>query len=227
MIGDNTEATQIWQRLGRIGIRLALIVGLVLAVKLGFDALSAKIALLENDAAARAMTGMLVTVLIGYAILLAMPFVPGVEIGIALLIIQGPEAAPFVYIATLAGLILAFCIGQFAPLDRLIKLCRDLYLHRIGRLLEKVQSTPRDMRIAALHDRLPAWLVKPLCDYRYVTLGIMINLPGNIALGGGGGITMAAGLSRLFQTGYIALTLALATLPVPLAVWLLGTDIVQ
>jgi hypothetical protein len=227
MINDNTKTTPIWQRIGRIGVRLAVIGACVVLIKIGFDALSAKIALLESDAAARAMTGMIIMVLIGYAMLLAMPFVPGVEIGIALLVIQGPEAAPFVYLATLSGLTLAFCIGQCAPLDRLIRLCRDLYLHRIGKLLERIKNTPREQRISALHDRLPGWLAAFLCDYRYVTLAIMINLPGNIALGGGGGIMMAAGLSRLFQTGFIVLTLAIATLPVPLAVWFWGADVLQ
>lgn len=211
----------------RIILRLAVIAGLILLVKLGMDALSAKIALLESDRAARAMTGLIVTVLLGYAILLAIPFVPGVEIGLAVLVIQGPEAAPFVYLATLTGLIIAFLVGQFAPLDRLIRLCSDLYLYRICALLERIKSTPREQRIAAMQDRLPGWLTKFVCDYRYVTLGITINLPGNIALGGGGGILMAAGLSRLFQTGYIVLTIAIAALPVPLAVWFWGIDIVQ
>lgn len=227
MISDSSNTTPIWQRIGRIGVRLALVFALIIVVKIGFDALSAKIALLESDAAARAMMGMIITVLIGYAVLLAVPFVPGIEIGVALLIIQGAEAAPFVYLATFLGLLLAFCIGQFAPLDRLIRLFHDLSLRRVATLLDRIKTTPREQRIASLHDRLPAWLATFLCDYRYVTLAIMINLPGNIALGGGGGIMMAAGLSRLFQTGFIIITLAIATLPVPLAVWFWGADVLQ
>jgi len=78
-----------------------------------------------------------------------------------------------------------------------------------------------------MDDRLPRWLVPALCNYRYVTLGIAINLPGNMALGGGGGIMIAGGISRLFQTGYAFLTIAVATLPVPLAVWVWGTDFLQ
>lgn len=211
-------------RFGRTAIKLLVIVALVYAAKLGVDYLMAKIALFETDAAARAMTGLFVTVLIGYVILLAIPFVPGVEIGIAILMVQGANAAPMVYGATVAGLLLAFCIGQFAPMPRLIRLCQDLRLNRIGHMLERIEMTPRNDRLDAMQNRLPRWLAPILCNYRYVTLGIAINLPGNIALGGGGGIMITAGLSRLFQTSFVLLTIIIATLPVPLSVWLMGAD---
>jgi hypothetical protein len=199
----------------------------VYVAKLGVDLLMAKIVLFETDAAARAMTGLIITVMIAYAILLAIPFIPGVEIGIAILMIEGAPAAPMVYLATVTGLLLAFSIGQFAPLDRLIRLCNDLRLSRVAALLERIKLTPREDRLDAMHDRLPRWLAPILCDYRYVTLGLAINMPGNIALGGGGGIMMAGGLSRLFQTHFAVLTVILATLPVPLSVWLLGADVLQ
>ena len=173
------------------------------------------------------MIGLIVTVLIGYAILLAIPFVPGIEIGIAILVIEGAKAAPFVYLATVIGLSLAFCIGQYTPLERIIRFCKDLYLFRIAASLERIDQTPRQDRLNAMQDRLPRWIAAALCDYRYLTFGLAINLPGNIALGGGGGISLASGISRLFQTGFAILTIVIATLPVPLAVWLWGIDILQ
>lgn len=214
-------------RFVHIAIKLTLILGLVYLAKLGIDLLMAKIALFEADAAARAMTGLIITVMVGYAILLAIPFIPGVEIGIAILMVAGASAAPMVYVATIAGLLLAFCVGQYAPMSRLIQLCQDLRLFRIGRLLYNIDKTPRNDRLDAMHNRLPHWLAAILCNYRYVTLAIAINLPGNIALGGGGGIMMAGGLSRLFQTRFVVLTILLATLPVPLSVWLMGSEILQ
>jgi hypothetical protein len=227
MLNENPKIDSRWWQGLRTVLRVAVLVAIVWLIKLGVDALFAKIALFESDAAARAMTGLIITVLVGYAILLAIPFVPGVEIGFAILMVQGAPAAPIVYLATLGGLLLAFFLGQGAPLNRLISLCNDLYIFRIGGLLARIQDTPREDRLDAINARLPRWLAPILCNYRYVTLGIAINLPGNIALGGGGGIMMAAGLSRLFQTGYVVLTIMLATLPVPLAVWVMGTDILK
>ncbi|RTZ93567.1 MAG: hypothetical protein DSY92_00130, partial [Planctomycetota bacterium] len=45
---------------------------------------------------------------LAYVLLLAVPFVPSTEIGISLLITHGAVAAPFVYLGTLSGLMLAY-----------------------------------------------------------------------------------------------------------------------
>lgn len=215
------------QRLARTALRLAVVVVLVLVVKSGFDALSAKLALMESDAAARAMIGLIIAVLLGYALMLAIPFVPGVEIGIAILMIEGAGAAPFVYLATVTGLSLSFLTGHYVALNWLIRFCADLHLHRLRGLLERIRDRAPEDRLAALDARLPRWLAPFVLRYRYVTLAVLINIPGTIAIGGGGGIMLASGLSRLFHAGLTLLTIALATLPVPLAVWVLGTGILQ
>lgn len=227
MVGEKINHRPLWQKIGRVVMKLIVVAGLIGLAKLGMAAFSAKLAALESGTATRAMAGMIVTLMIGYIILLAVPFVPGIEIGLALLVLQGAEAAPYVYLATVMGLFLAFCIGQCAPLDRLIGLCEECYLLRVANLLAGIKSTPREERLAKMHDRLPGWIAPFICDYRYVTLAVTINLPGSFALGGGGGILMVAGITRLFQTHHVLLTLALATLPVPLAVWLLGTEILS
>lgn len=227
MVSQQRNHDTFVSRFWRVARRLIVVIALVYLAKLGLDQISAKIALYESDAAARAMVGLLVTVMIGYALLLAIPFVPGVEIGIAVLVLQGPSAAPIVYVATAAGMFLAFAIGQYAPYSRLIQFCNDLALVRVADLLARIEQTPSQQRLDQMQDRLPRWLAPVFCNYRYVTLGLAINLPGNIALGGGGGIMMAGGLSRLFQTRFTVLTILIATLPVPLSVWLMGTDALQ
>lgn len=221
MVSNGEEVGGETHRFRRIALKLLVTIAFVYLAKLGIDVLMAKIALFETDAAARAMTGLIITVVLGYAILLAIPFIPGVEIGIAILMLEGAAAAPMVYLATVAGLLLAFCVGQYAPMSRLIQLCQDLHLYRIGGFLERIDLIPRDDRLDAMHDRLPRWLAAILCNYRYVTLAIALNMPGNIALGGGGGIMVVGGLSRLFQTRFVIVTLVLGTLPVPLSVWLM------
>lgn len=215
------------QRLLRTVLRLGTIVLLVLVVKAGFDAISAQLALMESNAAARAMTGMIITVLIGYALLLAIPFVPAIEIGIAFLMIKGAAAAPFVYLATVTGMSLAYFLGHYIALNWLIRLSRDLRLRQVQRLLENVRDGEPNDRLSNLADRLPPWLAPHLVRFRYLMLAVLINLPGTIAIGGGGGIMLIAGLSRFFHPGLVFLTIVLATLPVPLAVWLWGREVLQ
>lgn len=61
------------------------------------------------------MIGVLTALLLAYALLIAVPFMPGVEIGISLLLLKGAAIAPFVYLATILGLLLAFAAGRLLP----------------------------------------------------------------------------------------------------------------
>ncbi|WP_019955158.1 hypothetical protein [Yoonia vestfoldensis] len=219
---SGTANTILW-----LGIRFALVLTCVALAAFGFDWLRGQIAFLESDASARAMTGLILAVLVVYAIILAVPFMPGVEIGVALLIIQGATAAPVVYAATVGGLSLAFLVGQTVSLLWLIRVLQDLRLRRIAGWLERIDAVPRADRLTAMQDKLPRWLVPFVVKYRYATVALAINTPGNIAVGGGGGIMLVAGLSRLFSTPATLLVVALATAPVPLAVWLWGVDVVR
>jgi len=59
-------------------------------------------------------------------------------------------------------------------------------------------------------------VLRGLLRYRYVALAVAINTPGNVILGGGGGLALMAGLSRLFSPLPFLLTVLIAVLPVPL-----------
>ena len=224
---DPSSTYSTLRRVLRVALRFGAVLALVALAAFGFEWLKSQIALLESDASARAMTGLIVAVLVVYALLLAMPFVPGVEIGIALLIIQGATVAPFVYLATVGGLGLAFVLGQNLSLLWMIGVLRDMRLHRIAHWLDRIDAVPRAQRLEQMQEKLPRWLVPFVVRYRYATVAIAINTPGNIAIGGGGGIMLAAGLSRLFSTPAMLGLVAFATAPVPLVVWLWGAEVLR
>jgi len=171
--------------------------------------------------------GLLTLLIVVYAVLIALPFVPGVEIGLSLLAIEGGRIAPFVYLAAVAGLYLAFSAGQWMPYRRLRRAFEDLRLHRACALLDRTQPLSRSERLALLRDRAPKWIRPFALRYRYLLLGLLVNLPGNSLIGGGGGILFVAGLSRLFHPVTLAATLAIAVLPVPLTVWLFDIDLLS
>lgn len=160
-----------------------------------------------------------------YALLLAMPYVPGVEIGIMFLAMQGPVAALPVYLATLAGLALAYGAGTALPPRWLAGTLRDLGLSRAAALVEGAAPLPCEARLALLRERLPPRLGGILGGWRYIVLALVLNAPGNWLIGGGGGIMMLAGLSGLFRPAATLATVALAVAPVPLAVWFFGIDL--
>lgn len=202
----------ILRSIARVALLLALAYGIHLLINWATD--------LTQNGHPAAQVWMLVGLLLAYVILIAIPFVPGVEIGLSLLAMQGAWIAPYIYLSTLTGLMLAYAVGEWLPYARLHRALQDLRLHKVCRLLEGFQPLTRTQRLALLHDRAPRWLRPFVSRYRYLLLAALVNLPGNALLGGGGGILFVAGFSRLFTPIGVAITMALAVMPIPLTVWL-------
>lgn len=168
---------------------------------------------------------MLAGFLLVYALLIAIPFVPGVEIGLTLMAMEGPWIAPWIYLATVAGLTSAFFVGETLPYARLHRLLADLRLHGACRMIERIQPLDRTARLRGLQDRVPRWLRPTASRYRYLLPAVLINLPGNSIIGGGGGVMFMAGFSRLFHPLPMLATIAVAVAPVPVAMWGFGVDL--
>lgn len=162
-----------------------------------------------------------------YAVLIAVPFVPGVEIGLTLIGMWGPPIVFLVYVSTLAGLLMAFTVGRLIPLTGLIKLLRDLDFHRASRLLRTIEPMDREGRLAFLVSNAPNRFVPFLLRHRYIALAIVINLPGNIVIGGGGGIALMAGVSKLYSVPGFLVTIVLAVAPIPLAILVFGKTVLS
>jgi len=59
-----------------------------------------------------------------------------------------------------------------------------------------------------------------LLKHRYLPLALLLNLPGNVLLGGGGGLGMMAGMSRLYSFPRYFFLVSVAILPSPIVVML-------
>lgn len=210
-----------WRGLFKIGLLVLLIVAANLAV--GWVTGLVNFELLPSNE--EMVHRMIMTAAVVYAVLLAVPFVPGVEIGLALIAVLGPQIVFLVYVSTVAGLSLSFAIGRLISLKGLIRLFDDLRLERASRLLTTIEPMSREERLAFLHSRAPQRFVPFLLRHRYLSLAILFNLPGNFLIGGGGGIALIAGVSGLYSTPAFLATLALAVSPVPIAILLYGPEI--
>jgi len=157
-----------------------------------------------------------------YTLLMAIPFIPGAEIGLAVMMSIGPKIVPLVYFCTLVSLLFSFSVGKFIPDQVLINLFRRVGLVRAGNLLDEIKDMDTQARLQRIVSRSPKKLIPFLIRFRYIALLLAINLPGSIAIGGGGGIAMLAGMSRLFKLPYFVLTIAIAVAPFPLLLMLLG-----
>jgi hypothetical protein len=200
-------------------VKLAIVILLIaIASRAGDDVLGALRAALSADAA---IQGTLAAAILAYVILMALPFCPGIEIGLALIVLGGREIVPLVYVATVVALVLAFMIGRFVPPRSVIEMLGLLGLARARDLLLQIDPLDAEQRLRFLLGRGRPRPLRWLLEHRYVAVALALNTPGNLIVGDGGGIALAAGFSRLFSLRGFALTVALAVLPIPLAVLLL------
>lgn len=162
---------------------------------------------------------------VAYIGLLAMPFVPGAEIGLAMLAAFGAAIAPLIYVCTVTSMTLAFAIGRFLPIGVLERLLSLLRMRRAAALVARAAPLSQEDRLAMLLDGQEKRAVSLALRYRYVALALAVNTPGNSVIGGGGGIMIMAGLSGIFSPLSTFLTIVLAVSPVPLAVMFLGLQI--
>ncbi|MFQ5624522.1 MAG: hypothetical protein ACE5FS_14145 [Paracoccaceae bacterium] len=170
------------------------------------------------------MVSLVAAALLLYAVLIAIPFVPGVEIGIGLLVVLGAPMAPFVYVATLAGLSIAYLLGRLVPARILERVFRFFLLKEAAALSSKLAPLDGPERLRFLLERAPARWVPFLLKNRHIALAVAVNIPGSSLIGGGGGICLLAGISGLFGFRAFLLTLAIAVAPVPIVVFFVGPD---
>ena len=208
--------------LSRIAVKIAVILALAYGAHLLMDWTLTRLKALPPGESSLMLTSLMVMVLVAYALLIAVPFVPGVEIGLSLLLLQGPPIALPVYLASVSGLLLAFFVGRLVPPAWTCRVLMDLRLRSAAALVGQVSNLPPEARLDLLAGRLPQRLGPHLILWRYPVLALLINLPGTTIIGGGGGINMIAGISRLFVPIATVVTVFLAVLPVPLGIWFFG-----
>lgn len=155
-----------------------------------------------------------------YICLMATPFIPGVEIGLALMTMLGPKGILITYACTLVALSISFGIGRLIPSNILIAFLQWLHLTRAAALAEKFYGVQAEDRLDFLVERLPQRTLPALLKRRYLVLAVLLNIPGNAVIGGGGGLAMMAGMSRLYSFPAYLLLISVAILPGPIVVML-------
>ncbi|MHA1537019.1 MAG: hypothetical protein ACTSUD_05650 [Alphaproteobacteria bacterium] len=153
-----------------------------------------------------------------YAALLAIPFIPGIEISLALLAVFGPRVAVAIYAATVAALATSYLIGRMLPISLIARFFGSLGLQRAQSLVRSLQPLGAQQRLEFLIEHAPKRIVPVLLKHRHIAIIVALNVPGNAVIGGGGGIALLAGLSGVFTFPRFLASMALAALPIPLIV---------
>jgi len=122
-------------------------------------------------------------VALAYGLALAVPFVPGAEIGICLMCLFGEKRVFWAYITTVSGLHFSYVIG------------------RLGKSKVDYHSFPLTKKFNTFSIYIP----------RPLTLAILLNTPGNIIFGGGGGITFALSVENKIKYSQFFMVVTLKT----------------
>jgi hypothetical protein len=213
------------QSVARTVFRILAILAIAYCVHLLMNWLILKSEVMSSRSQTFMLTSIIAAMLLAYAVLISVPFVPGIEIGVSLILIRGPEIVPYVFAETVAVLAVAYFAGQFIRTSWLLKIFLVRGLKRPADFLQEIQAIPTHQRIDLMCERLPDWLGPHLVKWRYVLLAVLVNIPGNALIGGGGGICLMAGLSRVFTPLATVVTILIAVAPVPLMVWVFDIDV--
>jgi len=205
------------QRL-RLLLRLALLVGLVVALQLGgrWAAGHVEDVFMAYHKTYGAIA--LYAVVAVYVVAMALPYVPGIEISLALLMIFGAEGIAVVYFATLLALSLSFGLGRLIPPRLIARFFGWLHAYRAQALVQRLAPLGAEERLGLLLERAPVRVMPFLLRHRYLAVAVAFNMPGNALIGGGGGIALAAGLSGLFHPLRFVAMVCLAISPIPLLI---------
>lgn len=212
------------EALPRLAVKLAALIGIVIASHIVIDYALSWAESLPSHAEARAERLILLAIFITYGLLIALPFVPGIEIAIALLVLRGPEFALPIYLATFGGLSLAYLAGRLVPIQSLRRFFLDLHLVKAAGLVERLGPLDPGQRVRELQRALPRRHARTALRYRYLGVALLINTPGSGLIGGGGGICLMAGMSGVFTPRVTLPTIAVAILPFPLFMWFAGNS---
>ena len=151
-----------------------------------------------------------------YVLWMALPFVPGIELGLALMVMLGTRGVFLVYLCTLLSLSLSFTIGRLIPLNGFARFLGWLHLYKAQDLVLQLEPLNSEEKLNFLLRSAPSKVIPFLLKHRYLTIAIALNLPGNALIGGGGGIGLITGMSRLYPFPKYILLVSLAITPIPL-----------
>ena len=209
---SHPTAIQIWR--GRAW-RLLLLVAILAFLHFGTEIMLERFGSVLVPAVDAMGIWPLVGASVVFGLLLAIPFTPGMEMGLALMMMFGVRGVVLVYIATLLGFSLSFLLGRWVSIRRLGGVLGWLKAERAKAFVLNLADKTRDERLSIVLEVSPGHWLPFLVRHRYLALMMVVNLPGNALIGGGGGIALIAGMCGLFTYPRFLLAVAVAIAPLP------------
>jgi hypothetical protein len=200
----------------RLAAKIALFLGILVFLNYAMGWLANLVAFQMWPQHANMAVFVLFTSIVSYIVLLAIPFLPGIEVGLMLMAMLGAKGIVLVYLCTLLSLSFSFLFGRVLPPRYLARALGWFHLNRARDLITSLEPLDTEERLRFLLRSAPSRIVPFLLRHRYLIIGALFNVPGNALIGGGGGIGLIAGMSRLFPFPKYLLLICLAITPGPI-----------
>jgi len=204
-----------WRPSLKLIIFLALAIGIfVIFATQGHEAF----VWLEAAAQKTRTPGMLATLCVIYAVLLAIPGVPGLEVGLVMMGVYHEVGIVAVWLCTIAGLNLSFFAGRKLPKAKVAGWLRP---KNPGdeTLVDGTLGGGDSMTLLLKKNRVGRavlrWTGPPGGWRRYVLIAFLLNMPGNFVIGGGGGIGLFCGTSEDIKWPMFLATTVVAAAAIP------------
>ncbi|WP_324732745.1 hypothetical protein [Pseudomonas paeninsulae] len=147
-------------------LKITLFVALVVVLNVGGSWLMQQIDFQLFPRHEPIMHAMVLGFVLLYVLLMATPFMPGIEIGLALMFLLGSKGALLIYLCTLAALSISFAIGRVLSPSLLWHLLEWLHLNRAGALVRQLEPLAPAARLKLLNDKTPAAIAPFLLEHR-------------------------------------------------------------
>ena len=200
----------------RLAVKIALFLGILVFLNYAMGWIANLVAFQMWPQHANMAVFFLFTSIVSYILLLAIPFLPGIEVGLMLMAMLGTKGIIIIYFCTVMSLSLSFLFGRLLPSRYLARALGWFHLNRARDLVTSLEPLDPEERLRFLLRSAPSRIVPSLLRHRYLIIGALFNLPGNALIGGGGGIGLIAGMSRLFPFPKYLLLICLAITPGPI-----------
>jgi hypothetical protein len=200
----------------RLAVKIALFLAALLFLNYAVGWLANLVAFQMWPRHVHAASFLLFATVASYILLLAIPFLPGIELGLMLMAMLGGKGIVLVYLCTVLALSLSFLFGRLLPPRHLARALGWFHLTRAREMVDALAPLGTEERLRFLTKSAPSRIVPFLLRHRYLIIGALFNVPGNALIGGGGGIGLIAGMSRLFPFPKYLLLVCLAITPGPI-----------
>ena len=197
-------------------LKISLIVGFLVLVNYCGSLVVEQINFLFWPEHERLMITVLWFAIVFYVLWMALPFVPGIELGLALMVLLGTRGVVLVYLCTLLSFSLIFTIGRLIPINGFARFLGWMHLYKARDLVLRLEPLDSEAKLDFLLRSAPSRVIPFLVKHRYLMIAIALNLPGNALIGGGGGIGLISGMSRLYPFPKYILLVSFAIMPIPL-----------